>query len=359
MQTLLWDPVNGIGLNLLRIGIDGTSGSPNIMGAAGYADGQACVKFNGSDCKVWAAPWSPPANMKDNNNVNNGGHLLAADYTAWAKVLAGFPAFYKSHGGVDLYADLGAERARFHGELSVGLFNASQMVSWIDTLGPMLAALSPPVKVLAAEPDNWGNIWGGDGYGPAIIADSMANIVRRSDRHARLRRHQRGHVRASGAARKQHAPRLGDGVHAGRHGADHHRHDDLRGVLDRRRERVALLVDPGARAERQQPAPAGLRARELQQVRSPRLLPRRRQRCPQAVGIRAAGRGVHEPFRRDGVHRRRERRRGAERFILRRGTGVAGVGHPVCHDHQLQVGRGDAPSRFPARASPHLSQRSR
>jgi O-glycosyl hydrolase len=68
MQTLLWDPVNGIGLNLLRIGIDGTSGKPNIMGAAGYADGQACVKFAGSACKVWAAPWSPPASMKDNNN---------------------------------------------------------------------------------------------------------------------------------------------------------------------------------------------------------------------------------------------------------------------------------------------------
>ncbi len=70
MQTLLWDPVNGIGLNLLRVGIDGTSGSPDIMGAAGYADGQACVKFSGSDCKVWAAPWSPPAGDKDNNNVN-------------------------------------------------------------------------------------------------------------------------------------------------------------------------------------------------------------------------------------------------------------------------------------------------
>src|SRR5205823_12390253 len=82
MQTLLWDPVNGIGLNLLRIGIDGTRGTPNIMGAAGYADGQACVKFSGSDCKLWAAPWSPPANMKDNNNVNNGGHLLAASYNS-------------------------------------------------------------------------------------------------------------------------------------------------------------------------------------------------------------------------------------------------------------------------------------
>jgi glucuronoarabinoxylan endo-1,4-beta-xylanase len=175
MQTLLWDPVNGIGLNLLRVGIDGTSGSPDIMGAAGYADGTACVKFNGSACKVWAAPWSPPAGDKDNNNVNNGGHLNSSNYASWSKVLAGFPAFYKSHGGVDLYAISAQNEPDFTASYQSCLFNASQMVAWIDVLGPALAALSPPVKVLAAEPDNWGNIWGGDGYGPAIIADSMAN----------------------------------------------------------------------------------------------------------------------------------------------------------------------------------------
>jgi glucuronoarabinoxylan endo-1,4-beta-xylanase len=176
MQTLLWDPVNGIGLNLLRVGIDGTSGSPNIMGAAGYADGQACMKFSGSDCKVWAAPWSPPASMKDNNNVNNGGHLNSGNYAAWAKVLAAFPAFYKSHGGVDLYALSAQNEPDFTASYQSCLFNASQMVAWINVLGPALAALSPPVKVLAAEPDNWGNIWGGDGYGPAIIADANANM---------------------------------------------------------------------------------------------------------------------------------------------------------------------------------------
>jgi len=176
MQTLLWDPVNGIGLNLLRVGIDGTSGSPNIMGAAGYADGTACMKLNPGTCKVWAAPWSPPAGDKDNNNVNNGGHLNSSQYSSWAKVLAGFPAFYKSHGGVDLYAISAQNEPDFTASYQSCLFNASQMVAWINVLGPALAALSPPVKVLAAEPDNWGNIWGGDGYGPAIIADSGANM---------------------------------------------------------------------------------------------------------------------------------------------------------------------------------------
>ena len=175
MQTLLWDPVNGIGLNLLRVGIDGTSGSPNIMGAAGYADGQACVKFSGSDCKVWAAPWSPPAGDKDNNNVNNGGHLNTSAYDSWSSILAAFPAFYKKNGGVDLYAISAQNEPDFVASYQSCIFNASQMVAWIDVLGPKLAALSPPVKVLAAEPDNWGNIWGGDGYGPAIIADTNAN----------------------------------------------------------------------------------------------------------------------------------------------------------------------------------------
>jgi glucuronoarabinoxylan endo-1,4-beta-xylanase len=124
---------------------------------------------------VWAAPWSPPAGDKDNNNVNNGGHLNSSNYASWSKVIAAFPAFYKKNGGVDLYAISAQNEPDFTASYQSCLFNSSQMVAWIDVLGPALAALSPPVKVLAAEPDNWGNIWGGDGYGPAIIADSMAN----------------------------------------------------------------------------------------------------------------------------------------------------------------------------------------
>jgi O-glycosyl hydrolase len=76
---------------------------------------------------------------------------------------------------VDLYAMSAQNEPDFTASYQSCLFNASQMVAWINVLGPALAALSPPVKVLAAEPDNWGNIWGGDGYGPAIIADSNAN----------------------------------------------------------------------------------------------------------------------------------------------------------------------------------------
>ena len=178
MQTLLFDPVNGIGLNLLRIGIESASGTSVLMGNAGIADGQACVKFAGKDCKVWAAPWSPPASMKSNNNVNGGASndtLIASDYGAWASLVAAFPAYYKQQSGVDLFAISAQNEPDFNPKYEACLYDKTQMVTFIDALGPKLAALNPPVKVLAAEPDNWGNLWGGDGYGPAILADTAAN----------------------------------------------------------------------------------------------------------------------------------------------------------------------------------------
>jgi len=178
MQTLLWDPVNGIGLNLLRIGIESVSGKSVLMGNAGVADGQACVKFNGSNCKVWAAPWSPPAAMKNNGNVNGGASndtLKTSSYDAWATLLAAFPAYYKAQGGPDLFAISAQNEPDWNPTYEACIYDKTQMVNFINVLGPKLAALNPPIKVLAAEPDNWSNFWGGDAYGPAIIADPMAN----------------------------------------------------------------------------------------------------------------------------------------------------------------------------------------
>jgi glucuronoarabinoxylan endo-1,4-beta-xylanase len=168
MLTLLFDPANGIGLSLLRIGIDGTSGQPKIMGDAAFVDGPEIVKYGG---KVWAAPWSPPANMKDNADVNNGGHLLTDDYDAWASVLAAFPTYYKQQSGVDLYAISAQNEPDFVANYQSSLYNSTQMNNFIKVLAPKLAALDPPVGVLAAEPDTWGNLWGGDNYGNAILKD--------------------------------------------------------------------------------------------------------------------------------------------------------------------------------------------
>jgi glucuronoarabinoxylan endo-1,4-beta-xylanase len=95
--TLFFDPVNGIGLSLLRIGID-VNGTP--LGYGAYSDAKAAAAFG---VKVWGAPWTPPAADKNNDDEDDGGALLTTDYESWATILAGFPATFKQNTGVDLY----------------------------------------------------------------------------------------------------------------------------------------------------------------------------------------------------------------------------------------------------------------
>jgi glucuronoarabinoxylan endo-1,4-beta-xylanase len=55
------------------------------------------------------------------------------------------------------------------------IYDKTQMNNFIKVLGPKLAALNPPVHVLAAEPDVWNNLWNGDAYGTAIINDATVS----------------------------------------------------------------------------------------------------------------------------------------------------------------------------------------
>jgi len=172
LRTLFWDPVNGIGMSLLRVGIDSTG---KIMGDAAFVDAPDVVKYGG---KVWAAPWSPPANLKDNNNLNNGGHLNTASYETWATTLAAFPAYFKQNAGVDLWGLSAQNEPDYVATYQSCIYSASQMNAWIKVLGPKLKALNPPVALLAAEPDVWSHTWNdGDKYGNAIEGDATVSSL--------------------------------------------------------------------------------------------------------------------------------------------------------------------------------------
>jgi len=172
LRTLFWDPVNGIGMTLVRVGIDNTG---KIMGDAAFVDAPDVVKFGG---KVWAAPWSPPANLKDNNDVNNGGHLNTSAYDTWASTLAAFPAYFKQNTGVDLWGLSAQNEPDFVASYQSCIYNASQMNAFIKVLGPKLQALDPPVKLIAAEPDVWSHTWdNGDKYGTAIEGDATVSSL--------------------------------------------------------------------------------------------------------------------------------------------------------------------------------------
>ena len=162
VADLFFSPTKGVGLSILRASID-PSGS--ITG--GYAVAQKAVARG---VIVWAAPWTPPANYKDNNDENNGGHLLTQYYGAWATSLANLAATSKQN-GVPLYGISVQNEPDYTASYNSCLYSNQEMIQFIDTLGPKLAGLTPRPKIIMPEVSSWNNTWG---YSDAAIADVQA-----------------------------------------------------------------------------------------------------------------------------------------------------------------------------------------
>lgn len=179
---LLYDPTTGIGLSMLRIGIDvnGSAGNPNgyVMGGAGvYSDIELAAPLVPEGLKLWGTPWSPPAGDKSNDSLDNGGTLDTSAYESWSTYLASVPAVIKAQTGVQMYAISAQNEPDFTATYASCLFDAGQMVSFVQVLGPMLSALNPPVYLIAAEPDAWSNTWGGSNYGNAILGNPTSSAA--------------------------------------------------------------------------------------------------------------------------------------------------------------------------------------
>jgi glucuronoarabinoxylan endo-1,4-beta-xylanase len=181
---LLFDPAEGIGLSLLRIGID-SNGQP--LGSGTFADVQAVAPYG---VTVWGAPWTPPAADKDNASLDNGGHLCSdagqgacsgAAFDDWASTLAAFPDVIQQTTGVSLYAISAQNEPDFAASYVSCVYTGAQMVDFIKVLGPKLAARNPPVKLIAPEPESWAHLYVGTSdcsatnyYAPCIHADPTA-----------------------------------------------------------------------------------------------------------------------------------------------------------------------------------------
>jgi glucuronoarabinoxylan endo-1,4-beta-xylanase len=160
---LLFSQTSGIGLSILRVAV-----SPSATDISTYANAQ---KAAARGAIVWASPWSPPAQWKDNGSTGNGGHLLTADYDAWATSLAGFASTMQQN-GVTLYGISAQNEPDYTATWDSCLYSSDQMVAFIKVLGPKLAALSPRPKLISPEASYWGALWG---YGDAILQDSTAS----------------------------------------------------------------------------------------------------------------------------------------------------------------------------------------
>jgi glucuronoarabinoxylan endo-1,4-beta-xylanase len=157
-----FSPDTGIGLSLLRVQIkpDGTT-----------TELATAKKAAARGAKVWGAPWSPPAEWKDNGMTTNGGSLLDDHRQDWANRLAAFATSMAAE-GIPLVAISAQNEPNYTASWDTCRYTPAQMVTFVrDFLGPALAAANQNVPVMAPETQGW------DGFGSfanALMADSVA-----------------------------------------------------------------------------------------------------------------------------------------------------------------------------------------
>ena len=140
---------SGIGLSLLRAriapGASANTGETSIMQQA-VARG----------ARVWSAPWSPQASYKTNNDVNNGGYLLASKYQTYANDLANYVYNMKNTYGVSLYAISINNEPTARPSFESCLWTAQQMHDFVPILYNALVAKGvSSTKIMLPEHQHW------------------------------------------------------------------------------------------------------------------------------------------------------------------------------------------------------------
>jgi glucuronoarabinoxylan endo-1,4-beta-xylanase len=153
----------GIGLSLLRIQIKPTGNTGELATAR---------KAVARGVKVWAAPWSPPAEWKDNGSTINGGSLLDAHRQDWANRLATFAATMEAQ-GVPLVAISAQNEPNYAATWDTCIYTPAQLVTFVrDFLGPALAAQNLTVPIMAPETQGWDQF---ARYADPLMADTASH----------------------------------------------------------------------------------------------------------------------------------------------------------------------------------------
>ena len=111
----------------------------------------------GTSAKIIGSVWSPPANCKSNNSINDGGHVKTSCYDSWSTTIANFAGtkgFYAMSIGERARLRVVRQRRSVQRQLRpTTLFTANEMVAWVKVAGPKLKAKG--VKVIAPEASEW------------------------------------------------------------------------------------------------------------------------------------------------------------------------------------------------------------
>ena len=143
---LFWSTTNGVGLSLLRVQVQ-----PNGT----YPDVATMQKAQTRGVRIWAAPWTPPAAMKTNSSLSNGGNLLASEYGAYANYLAGYVSTLKNSYGINLYALSIQNEPNWTASWDSCIWSGQNFHDFITHLHPALVAKGLNTKVIFAESAQW------------------------------------------------------------------------------------------------------------------------------------------------------------------------------------------------------------
>ncbi|MEI8632850.1 hypothetical protein P4S72_14240 [Vibrio sp. PP-XX7] len=143
-QTAFGTDTGQMGLSVMRMRIDPNSDQwnkqlPTAKIAANY------------QVKLLATPWTPPAYMKDNDSLINGGKLEAYHYWGYTDHLNNFVDYMKTNGAL-LYALSLQNEPDWHPDYESCDWNGTDFVNYLQSQGERLDS---SVKILAPESLNF------------------------------------------------------------------------------------------------------------------------------------------------------------------------------------------------------------
>lgn len=170
---LLFSQTDGAGFSIVRnlVGDSGTWGNEidgSLPSIRPTEDSE--YVWTGDEGQIWfmreaeqrgttrfvSTVWSPPAWMKDNNRVTDGGHLLPEYYQAYAEYLATYCNGYAEQHGIDIYAISPANEPDFIASYSSALWTRDSFAEFISGyLAPTFDAMNVQCKVIVGETSKW------------------------------------------------------------------------------------------------------------------------------------------------------------------------------------------------------------
>jgi len=166
----LFSQTSGAGLSIVRnfVGDGGSWGTPQNGPSPSIEPREGVWNWTGDEDEIWfmreaaargctrymSTVWSPPAWMKDNNNVV-GGRLRPDKYQAFAEYLSMYVRGYKQHHGIEIYAISPANEPDVNVKYSSCHWTGQEFHDFLKVLIPVFERDKITAKLILGEHSAW------------------------------------------------------------------------------------------------------------------------------------------------------------------------------------------------------------